>query len=147
MPIMKFNPFSNDTDEFPVGLRLFQDTVSRMLEPGARPWSPPVDIFETPNELVFKADLPDVNPDEVEIRLENGTLVLKGERKLQEKEEGKGFHRLERSYGSFVRAFSIPDSVDPQNVKADYKNGVLSVVLGKKEVAKPRSIKIQVNNN
>ena len=116
-------------------------------EPASRPWSPSVDIFETENELVMKADLPEVDPNNVEIRLENGTLLLKGERKFEEQKNGKGYHRIERSYGSFVRAFSLPDTVEPEKVKADYKAGVLTVTLPKKEVAKPKSIKIDINNN
>jgi HSP20 family protein len=83
----------------------------------------------------------------VGIQLENGTLTLKGERKFEHEKNGKGFHRIERSYGSFVRAFSLPDTVDAENVKADYKNGVLTVTIPKKEVAKPRTINVQVNNN
>lgn len=144
MPVVKYNPFQNELDDFP-GLRLFQDTVSRMLsEPAARPWSPAVDILETENELVLKADLPEVDPNNVEIQLENGTLTLKGERKFEQQKNGRGYHRIERSYGSFVRAFSLPETVDADKVKADYKAGVLTVTLPKKEVAKPKSVKVQV---
>ena len=147
MPIVKYNPFESELEGLP-GLRLFQDSVSRLFsEPASRPWSPSVDIFETENDLVLKADLPDVDPNNVEIRLENGTLLLKGERKFEEQTNGKGYHRIERSYGSFVRAFSLPDTVEPEKVKADYKAGVLTVTLPKKEVAKPKSIKIDINNN
>jgi HSP20 family protein len=144
MPLVKYNPFHNEFDDFP-GLRLFQDTVSRMLsEPATRPWTPSVDILETENELVLKADLPEVDPNQVEIQLENGTLTLKGERKFEQQKNGKGYHRIERSYGSFVRAFSLPDTVDAEKVKADYKAGVLTVTLPKKEVAKPKSVKVQI---
>jgi len=145
MPMIKYSPFQTDVEEFPVGLRLFQDSLSRLFsEPASRPWSPAVDIFETENELVLKADLPDVDPKNVGIQLENGTLTLKGERKFEQQNNGKGFHRIERSYGSFVRAFSLPDTVDGEKVKADYKNGVLTITLPKKEVAKPRTINVQV---
>lgn len=144
MPLVKYNPFTTELDEVP-GFRLFQDTVSRMLsEPAARPWTPSVDILETENELVLKADLPEVNPNNVEIQLENGTLTLKGERKFEQQKNGKGYHRIERSYGSFVRAFSLPDTVDAEKVKADYKAGVLTVTLPKKEVAKPKSVKVEI---
>ena len=144
MPLVKYNPFHNEFDDFP-GIRLFQDTVSRMLsEPASRPWTPSVDILETENELVLKADLPEVDPKNVDIQLENGTLTLKGERKFEEQKNGKGYHRIERSYGSFVRAFSLPDTVDPEHVKADYKNGVLTVTLPKKEVAKPKTVKVDI---
>ncbi len=136
-----------DVEDFP-GLRLFQDTVNRMLDQNAaRPWVPAVDIFETENEWVLKADLPDVKLEDVDIQIENGNLTLKGERKFQKEENGKGYQRVERSYGTFARYFSLPDTVDSENVRADYANGVLTVKLPKKEVAKPRSIKVQVNNN
>jgi HSP20 family protein len=149
MPVIRYNPFNAELEDFPAGLRLLHDSVNRLFsEPAARPWSPSVDIYETENELVVKADLPDVDPKHVGIQLENGTLTLKGDRKFEQEKNGqKGFHRIERSYGSFVRAFSLPDTVDGEKVKADYKNGVLTVTLPKKEVAKPKTINIEVNNN
>jgi HSP20 family protein len=147
MPMIKYNPVSNELDEFP-SLRLFQDTVSRLFsEPASRPWTPAVDIFETENALVVKADLPDIDPKNVEIQLENGTLLLKGERKFEQQNNEKAHHRIERSYGAFVRAFSLPNTIDPENVKADYNAGVLTVTLPKKETAKPRTVKINVSNN
>ncbi len=146
MPMIKYGPFQTETEDFPTGLRLFQDSLSRLFsEPASRPWSPAVDISETENELVLKADVPDVDPKNVAIQLDNGTLTLKGERKFEEqKSDHKGYHRIERSYGSFVRAFSLPDSVDGEKVKADYKNGVLTVTLPKKEVAKPKTINVEI---
>jgi HSP20 family protein len=147
MPVVKYNPFDTDLEEFPA-FRLFQDSVSRLLsEPAARPWSPAVDIVESENELVLKADLPAVNPEAVEIQIENGTLTLQGERKFEQEKNGRGYHRIERSYGSFKRAFSLPETVDADQVKADYKAGVLTVTLPKKEVAKPKSVKVQVSDN
>ena len=148
MPVIKYTPFRNDVDDFPVGMRLFQDSLSRLFsEPASRPWSPAVDIFETENDLVLKADIPDVDPKNVAIQIENGTLTLKGERRFDEQKAGQGFHRVERSYGSFVRAFSLPDTVDGEKVKADYKNGVLTVTIAKKEIAKPRTINVEISNN
>ena len=149
MPIIKYNPFA-ETEEFPTGLRVFQDTINRMLsEQGGttRPWAPSVDILENENELVLKADVPGVDLKDIDIQIENGTLTLKGERKFEKEEKSKGYHRLERSYGSFVRYFTLPDTVAADQVRADYQNGVLTVTLPKKELAKPRSIKVQVNNN
>lgn len=141
------NPFS-ETEDYPLGLRLFQDTFNRMLsEPSSsRPWAPSVDIFETENELVLHADLPGVDMNDIDIKVENNTLAIKGERKFEQNENHKGFHRIERSYGSFVRYFSLPDTVDTDNVRAAYSNGVLTVTLPKKEMAKPKSIKVQLNN-
>jgi len=106
--------------------------------------SPPVDIYETENALVLKADLPDVDPSEVQIQIEEGTLMIKGERKFEKVDGHGGYHRIERSFGEFARYFSLPETVDNDQVKADYRNGVLSITLPKKEAAKPRSIKIDV---
>ena len=137
-----------DVDEFPAGLRLFQDTMNRMLnQTTSRPWVPSVDILETENEWVLKADLPEVKMNDIDIQIENGTLTLKGERKFQKDEAGKGYTQIERSYGTFARYFSLPETVDAEKVRAEYANGVLTVTLPKKEIAKPRSIKVQVNNN
>ena len=147
MRLVKYDPFA-DLAEFPTGLRLFQDTVNRLFsEPAARPWTPPVDIMETENELILKADVPEIELKDIDIQMENGTLTLKGERKFEQENDGKGYHRIERSYGAFARSFSLPDTVDPEKVRADYKNGVLTVTLPKKEVAKPRSIKVEVSKN
>lgn len=126
------------------GLRFFEDAVTRLMsEPRAsRPWSPAVDIVETENELVVKADLPDVNTQDIGVHLENQTLTIKGERKFEKDENARGYHRIERSYGTFVRSFAVPSTVDTESVQADYKNGVLTVTLAKKAAAKPRQIKI-----
>jgi HSP20 family protein len=149
MPIMKYTPFANSGfEDFPTGLRLFQDSVARLLsEPSSRPWTPSVDVFENEQDLVLKADLPEVDPKEVSIEVENGTLTLKGSRKFEDTQDNRGYHRIERSYGSFVRAFSLPDTVDPEKVKADYKNGVLTITLAKKELAKPRTIPVEITSN
>jgi HSP20 family protein len=126
------------------GLRFFEDAVTRLMsEPRAsRPWSPAVDIVETENELIVKADLPDVKTEDITVNVENQTLTIKGERKFEKDENARGYHRLERSYGAFVRSFAVPSSVDTEHVQADYKNGVLTVTLAKKAAAKPRQIKI-----
>jgi HSP20 family protein len=146
MTLMRCGPFAG-LESFPAGMGLFQDAVSRLLsEPaGGRPWAPPVDILETENELVLKADVPGVDLKDIDIQVENGTLTLKGERKFEKREGAQeGYHRIERSYGSFVRCFSLPETVDAEKVAAEYKNGVLTVTLQKKELAKPRSIKVEL---
>lgn len=144
MAIMRYKPFA-ELDDLGSGLRLFQDTVSRLLsEPASRPWAPSVDILETENELLLKADLPGVDMKDVDIQLENGTLTLRGERKFESEKKEGGYHRIERSYGSFARSFTLPETVDAEAVKADYKNGVLTVTLPKKELAKPRQIRVEV---
>ena len=146
MAIVRFDPF--ETGEFSTPLRLFQDAVNRLFsEPvTTRPWAPPVDIKETENELVLRADLPDIDLKDVDIQLENGTLTMSGQRKFEKADKGEGYHRIERSYGQFVRCFSLPDTVDTEKVKADYKRAVLTVTLPKKEVAKPKTVKVQVSN-
>jgi HSP20 family protein len=117
-----------------------------MTEPNGRPWVPPVDIRETDHELVVKADVPDLKFEDIDVPLENGTLTLRGERKFESKKEEGGWHRVERQYGAFERSFTLPDTVDPEKVKADYKNGTLTVILPKKELAKPRQVKVQINS-
>ena len=134
---LQHDPLSN--------LRLFEDAVTRMMsEPRtSRPWSPPVDIMESENELTVKADLPDVRLEDIDVRVENQTLSIKGERRFEENSTGKGYHRIERSYGRFMRSFAVPNSVDTEKVSADYKDGVLTVALPKKEAAKARQVKVE----
>ena len=138
MSLSHYDPLAN--------LRLFEDAFSRMLtEPQTnRPWAPAVDIYETENELVLKADLPDVELKDIDVRVENQTLTISGERNFEKKDTTKGYHRIERNYGSFVRSFSVPNSFDTENIGAEFKNGVLSVTLPKKEAAKPRQVKVEV---
>src|SRR5947209_13344353 len=138
MSLSHFDPLAN--------LRLFEDAFTRLLsEPQSnRPWSPAVDIYETENDLVLKADLPDVNLKDIDVRVENQTLNISGERKFEQEENGKGYHRLERNYGRFTRSFAVPNSFDTEKISADYKNGVLTVSLPKKEAAKPRQVKVEL---
>jgi HSP20 family protein len=146
MTLLKYKPLS-ELDELP-GFRAFEDSLNRFLaEPSARPWTPPVDVIETENELVLKADVPEVDQNDIDIQVENGTLTIKGQRKFEQSANGRGYHRIERSYGSFARSFALPDTVDPENIRAEYKNGVLTVSVAKKELAKPRTIKVEVSNN
>ena len=127
-------------------LRLFEDAFTRMLsEPRAgRPWSPAVDIFETEDELVLKADVPEVELKDIDVHVENQTLTLSGERKFAKEDTTKGYHRIERGYGQFTRSFTVPQTVDTEKVAAEYHNGVLTVKLPKKAAAKPRQVKIDV---
>ena len=135
---LQHDPFSN--------MRVFEDAVTRwMSEPrAARPWSPAVDVIETENELVLKADLPDVDLKDIDVRVENQTLTLKGDRKFDSEQKSGGYHRIERNYGTFMRSFTLPTSVENDKVSADYKNGVLTVTLPKKEAAKPKQVKVEV---
>ncbi|MBX9603192.1 MAG: Hsp20/alpha crystallin family protein [Bryobacteraceae bacterium] len=106
-----------------------------------------MDIMESENELVIKADLPEIDLKDVDIRLENNQLSLKGERKFESKKENGGYHRIERSYGTFVRYFTLPNTVDTEKVNASYRDGVLTIVIPKKEAAKPRQVKVEVHSN
>jgi len=137
MSLSHFDPLIN--------FRAFEDAFSRILtEPQTnRPWSPAVDVYETENQLVLKADLPEIEPKDVDVRVENQTLSVSGERKFQSEKSEKGFHRIERNYGNFMRSFTVPNAFDTTNVSASFKNGVLTVKLPKKEAAKPRQIKIE----
>ncbi|HTQ53524.1 MAG TPA: Hsp20/alpha crystallin family protein [Bryobacteraceae bacterium] len=127
-------------------LRFFEDAFTRLLsEPRtSRPWSPAVDIFETPDELVLKADVPEVELKDIDLRLENQTLTLSGERKFDKDDTRRGYHRIERAYGQFTRSFALPPTVDTEKVEAGYNNGVLTITLPKKAAAKPRQVKIEV---
>jgi len=128
-------------------LRQFEDAFTRFFtEPQTnRPWSPAVDIYETENELVLKADVPDVELKDIDVRVENQTLTIAGERKFEKRDSEKGgYHRIERNYGTFVRSFAVPNSFDTDKINASYKNGVLAITLPKKEAAKPRQIKVEV---
>jgi HSP20 family protein len=128
------------------GLHIFEDAVTRLMsEPRtSRPWSPAVDILETEDAVTLKADLPDINTEDLDIRVEDGTLTLKGQRKFVRDENVKGYHRIERSYGEFIRTFAVPNTVETDKVAAEYKNGVLTVTLPKKETAKPRQVKVEI---
>lgn len=130
--------------------RLFGDAIPRTpvtrednLYAGS--WAPAVDIYETENEIVLKADLPDINPKDVDIRVEDNILYLKGERKFEKETNEENFHRIERSYGSFARSFSLPHTVAADKIMASYKDGVLHVKMPKREESKPKQIKIDVN--
>lgn len=108
-------------------------------------WVPPVDIYQNgDHELVLKAEIPDLTREDIDITVENGTLTIKGEKKLSAEVKEEQFHRLERRYGLFSRSFSLPPAVDGSKVSAEYKHGVLTVRLPLREDAKPRSIKIDV---
>jgi HSP20 family protein len=107
-------------------------------------WMPTVDITETEGEYLIKAELPEVKKEDVKVTVENGVLTLQGERRQEKEEKGKKFHRVERSYGSFVRSFTLPESVDENGVKAEYKDGVLNLHLPKSEKVKPKAIEVKV---
>lgn len=138
------DPFFSEFDRF------FNDEILRpsslfgrwMGEDLRDVWVPPVDVQETDESFVFTAELPGLSKDDVEITLEDNLLTLTGERKLEEKEEGKSYHRVERTYGSFSRSFSLPAQVESDNVAAKFESGLLRIEIPKAEQVKPRKIDI-----
>jgi HSP20 family protein len=108
-------------------------------------WSPAVDVQETDNEYLVKADLPDVKKEAVKVQLVDGSLSIEGERRREKEENGKRFHKVEREYGSFVRRFTLPSEVDATKVHAEFKNGVLNVHLPKSESAKAKAVDVKVS--
>ena len=127
--------------------RLFKEAFSPMsgeTEVSTRSWAPPVDIYETEDAIVLKAELPGIDPKDVEVRVEDNTLYLKGERNYEKEVNEQNYHRIERSYGSFARSFTLPNSINAEKVKAEYKDGLLTLTMPKREEAKPKTIKIDV---
>ena len=148
MAIVRWDPFRE--------LNAVQERMNRLLGDVYRAadddvmrrgaWTPPVDIYDSGNQqLVIKAELPDVNKDDIEITVENNTLTLRGEKKMDSSVKEENCHRIERAYGVFSRSFSLPATVDTSKVSADYKNGVLTISLPIREEAKPKQIQVQVH--
>jgi HSP20 family protein len=126
--------------------RLFNESFRNQPEESAlTTWAPAVDIYETPNELVVKADLPDVNEKDIDVRVENNLLTIRGERKFEKSVSEENFLRVERTYGAFSRSFSLPNTLNAEAIGAEYRNGVLTVTLPKREESKPRQVKVTVN--
>jgi HSP20 family protein len=127
--------------------RLFAGSFPRHADHSAlTSWAPAVDIYETENELVVKADLPEVDEKDIDVRVENNTLSVRGERKFEKKTEKENYLRVERAYGSFSRSFSLPNTVNHEAIKADFHNGVLTVTLPKRAESKPKQVKVNVTN-
>ncbi|MBI4168610.1 MAG: Hsp20/alpha crystallin family protein [Acidobacteria bacterium] len=127
--------------------RLFQDTMSRQqgqenIEAGQ--WVPAVDIFEENDRIVLRADLPGIEQDAIELRVDDGVLVIRGDRRLPADARREDFHRAERPHGTFVRSFGLPGNVDPGAIRAAHRNGVLEVILPKKQEAKGKAIRVDI---
>lgn len=152
MAIVRFDPFGE--------LGQLQDRINRAFDaygrapgPGrtdeglmtAGAWAPPVDIYQNADqELVLKAELPDIAPEDIELSVNNDTLTISGEKRLSNEVAEDQYHRIERRFGAFSRSFSLPSSVDATKISAEHKNGVLTVRLPAREEAKPRQIKVDV---
>jgi HSP20 family protein len=145
MNLVTYDPFRE--------LRSLQDEVNRVFSSSFNrsgdnemmrgAWSPSVDIYENKDQIVLEAELPGMRPENVDISIENNVLTIHGERKFEKKDEQDNFHRVERSYGSFTRSFTLPPTVTSDNVDASFDNGVLKLTLAKREEAKPRRIEIK----
>ena len=125
--------------------RLFENSLGVTRNTESFGWTPAVDVFEDTEGVTFKFDLPEVDGKDVEVRLEDGTLSIRGERKLEREDKREGYHRIERAYGAFARNFTLPPTLDPNKVTAEHKNGVLRIFVPKRAEAKPKSINVKVN--
>jgi HSP20 family protein len=147
MAMTRFDPFRDLAVLQDRMNRLFNDTYGRNREDDLMSrgsWTPAVDIYEIDGALVLKAELPDLRREDIDVSVENNTLTIRGERKLDSEIKQENFHRIERPYGSFLRQFSLPPTVDPSKIAAEYKNGLLTVKLPVREEAKPRTINVEV---
>jgi len=143
--LSRFEPFRGASTLQDQLNRVFNDVFERAGdESSLTSWAPAVDIFETEHELVVKADLPDVDPKDLDIRVENKILTIRGERKFEKKVSEDEYLRVERAYRSFSRSFSLANTVNAEAIKADYQNGVLTLTIPKREEAKPKQIKVNV---
>jgi len=142
MNLMRWDPFREVASLQDRLNRAFGGRTERDDEMSLAAWAPPVDIAEEKDRILITAELPGFKENEIEIQTESGMLTLRGERRFEKEAEGKNYHRVERSYGQFVRSFSLPNNVDREKIKATFKNGLLEVELPKREDAKPKTIRI-----
>jgi len=144
--LTRWEPFRGATSLQDQVNRLFNDVLERRGEESSlTAWAPAVDIYETEQELVVKADVPDVDPKDLDIRVENNILTIRGERKFEKKVSEESYLRVERAYGSFARSFTLANTVNSDAIKAEYQSGVLTMTIPKKEEAKPKQIKVNVS--
>jgi HSP20 family protein len=149
MSLIKWNPFNE-----------LEDISNRLNQIFGRPavsaaadqqmlkmadWTPSVDISETDQAYLIKAEIPEVKREDVKVTIDDGMITIQGERKMEKEEKGKKFHRIERSYGSFVRSFRLPDGVDESKAKAEFKDGMINVTLPKSEKAKSKAVEVAVS--
>jgi HSP20 family protein len=145
----RWNPFK-DLEEMEKRLSTYVGRPALRTEAGKEAmtvaeWSPPVDITEDDKEYVIKAELPEMKKEDIKLSVEDNVMSISGERKYEKEEKGKKYHRIERTYGRFMRRFTLPDTADGSTVSAEYKDGVLNVRLSKSENAKPKSIEVKVS--
>jgi HSP20 family protein len=150
MAIIRWEPFRDLVSLQERMNRLFDESFRGINRTGSEEdwvggsWAPAVDIYEQNGNIVLKAELPGVDPKDVDVRVENNILTLRGERKLDNEVKRESYHRVERAYGSFTRSFTLPNVVDTEKIKAEYKDGLLRMTLPTKDEAKPKQISINV---
>lgn len=148
MAITRWDPFKDLISLREKMNKLFEDSMSRSqaddqdFSVGA--WKPSVDIYETADKMVLVADLPGIKQEDIELKVENNLLTIRGERKMDKEIKQEDFHRIERAYGSFSRSFTLPATIDIDKIKAEHRNGILQVILPKKEETKAKKIKIDL---
>ncbi len=142
--LTRWDPFRELTNIHERMNRLFEDTLGSHREEAlsTTAFLPPTDVYEDENHITLKLEVPGIDEKDLDIRVENNNLIIKGERKLEKEEKEENFRRLERQYGSFVRTFALPASVDGNNIEANYDKGVLSITMPKRAEAKPKQIQI-----
>lgn len=143
MELIRWDPYRDARtfqDRFNRAFGLTRSDREEELNLGA--WIPPVDISEDKEKIVLTAELPGFKEDQLDIQMENGVLTIRGERKMEDEKTGKNYHRVERSYGQFVRSFTLPNNVNRDSIQARFENGLLHIELPKSEEAKPRQIRI-----
>ena len=129
--------------------RLFRDSFSADTQEqslATSAFAPPVDVYEDDHNITLKIEVPGIDEKDIDVRIENNTLTVHGERKFEKEEKEENFHRIERRYGSFYRAFTVPNTVNTENVQASYDAGVLKIELEKRAEAKPKQIKVSVGS-
>lgn len=145
MAIIRWDPFRDLVTLRERMNRLFEEAVTQRGEEKdliASSWSPSVDIYETEDSLILSAEVPGIEDKDIEVKLEDNTLTLKGERTFEKETEEENYHRIERSYGSFHRSFSLPNYIDQEKIKAEHEHGVLKVIMPKRKELKPKKVKI-----
>jgi len=145
MAIIRWDPFRDMVTLREKMNRLFEDYYPARTEERdivSSTWAPSVDIYESENELVLTAEVPGIKDDDIEIRLEDNTLTIKGERKFEKETKEENYHRVERSYGSFFRSFTLPAYIEQEKIEAEHENGVLKIKMPKKIEAKSRQVKV-----
>ena len=145
MAIIRWDPFRDIITLREKMNRLFEDAVTARGEEKdmiSSTWTPSVDIFETENALILTAEVPGVDENNIEIKIEDNTISLKGDRIFEKETSEENYHRIERSYGSFYRSFTLPRNIDQENIKAEHANGVLRITMPKKPESKPKTVKV-----